>query len=78
MSKATYDLMREPARLTAAAPDLLAALKHMVLVYSITGDHIDGHPPDAECCLCEAHRAISKATTTKEGHYESAQRGELC
>ena len=50
-------------RLADAAPDLLAALKHMVMVYTITGDHIDGHAPDAECCLCEAHRAITKATT---------------
>ena len=53
-------------RLADAAPDLLAALKHMVMVYTLTSDHIDGHAPDAECCLCEAHRAIAKATAETE------------
>ena len=50
-------------RLEDAAPDLLHALKGLVMVYTLTGDHIDGHAPDTECCLCEAYKAITKATT---------------
>ena len=50
-------------RLADAAPDLLAALKHLVMVYTLTGDHIDDHPLGAGCSLCEAREAITKATT---------------
>ena len=50
-------------RLADAAPDLLAALKHLAMVYTLTGDHIDDHPLGAGCSLCEAREAITKATT---------------
>jgi len=53
----------EAKRLADAAPDLLAALKHLVMVYTLTGDHVDDHPLGAECSLCEAREAITKATT---------------
>ena len=47
-------------RLADAAPDLLHALKHLAFIYTLTGDHMDGHAGD-DCSLCAARAAITKA-----------------
>jgi len=50
------------ARLIAAAPDLLAALKRLLpMMYQAPV----GHQPDCRCVTCEARAAIAKAEGAK-------------
>ena len=47
------------------AEKLLEALRDLVSVYSLTGDHVDGHHGD-DCALCKARAVIATAEESEE------------